>query len=107
MCDIVFSVMWDVVEHDRPHGVGPLNPLLIRFRKMLASTLAESEDFICIGFVPNALYLGCRRSWPCSSVCPSRTGHAMNIGSVLSASLVSMMVLVGSSSSSIASASRK
>ena len=37
VCDVAFAVMWDVMEHDRSHGVGPLNPLLIRIRRMLAS----------------------------------------------------------------------
>ena len=58
VCDVAFAVMWDVVEHDQPHGVGPLNPLLIGFRRMLASTLAESEDLICVGFVPSDFVFG-------------------------------------------------
>jgi hypothetical protein len=50
--------MWDVIEHDGPHGVSSLNSLLIRFCRMFASTLAEAEDFICIGLVPNGFVLG-------------------------------------------------
>ena len=50
--------MWDVMENDRSHGVGPLNPLLIRIRRMLASPLAESEDLICVGFVQSSFVLG-------------------------------------------------
>ena len=58
MCDVAFLVVWDVVEHNRPHSVGALNSLLLGFRRMLASTLAESEDFILVGFVPNSFALG-------------------------------------------------
>jgi len=45
VCDVTFSVVWDVVEHDRPHSVGACNLLLLRFCGVLATTLAESEDF--------------------------------------------------------------
>ena len=83
MCDVTFAVMWDVVEHDGPHGVSPLNPLLIRFRMMLASTLAESEDFICIGLVPNGFVLGVLSElavFKCLSSFVVQDWHGINLG---------------------------
>jgi hypothetical protein len=50
--------MGDVVEHDGPHSVGACNSLLIWFCGMLATTLAESEDLICVGFVPSGFVFG-------------------------------------------------
>jgi hypothetical protein len=58
VCDVTFAVMWDVVEHDRPHSVGACNSLLLRFCGVLATTLAESEDFICVGCVPSGFVFG-------------------------------------------------
>ena len=79
MCDVTFLIMWDVVEHDGLHGVSPLHPLLIRFRRMLASTLAESDDFICIGFVPNGFVLGVPSELAVFKCLPSLANYVADI----------------------------
>ena len=52
VCGIALAILGDIMEHDELHCICSCDLLCVRLGWVLANTLAESPNFICVGCVP-------------------------------------------------------